>query len=95
MTTNGNEQSRRAFIKTGTLLYVAPAILTLSAKPAFAQQGSPQGQNRGGGPKGNNGVGNGIDPPPPGNDGRNDVPGTGRGNPGNQGGGGGRGRGGM
>ena len=94
MTTNSNEQSRRAFIKTGTL-YAAPVILTLSARPAFAQQGSGQGPDRGSGPKGNNGVGNGIDPPPPGNSGTNDVPGTGRGNPGSQGGGGGRGRGGM
>ena len=73
------------------MLYVAPAILTLSAKPAFAQQGSSQGR----GSQGNNGVGNGIDGPPPGNSGRNDAPGTGPGNPGSQGGGGGGGRGGM
>jgi len=38
------------------------------------------------GPKGNNGVGNGIDPQPPGNPPINDGPGTGPGNPGNQGG---------
>lgn len=38
-------------------------------------------------PKGNNGVGNGIDPPPPGNpNSPNDPPGTGPGHPGNQGG---------
>ena len=37
-------------------------------------------------PKGNNGVGNGIDGPPPGNDGFNDGPGTGPGNPGAKGG---------
>ncbi len=38
-------------------------------------------------PKGNNGVGNGIDPPPPGNpNSPNDGPGTGPGSPGNQGG---------
>ncbi len=38
-------------------------------------------------PKGNNGVGNGIDPPPPGNPlSVNDGPGTGPGDPGNQGG---------
>jgi len=35
---------------------------------------------------GNNGVGNGIDPPPPGNPPINDGPGTGPGNPGNRGG---------
>ena len=34
--------------------------------------------------KGNNGVGNGIDPPPPGNPPVNDGPGTGPGNPGNR-----------
>jgi FecR-like protein len=39
--------------------------------------------------KGNNGVGNGIDPQPPGNPPVNDGPGTGPGNPGNKGGGGG------
>jgi len=37
--------------------------------------------------KGNNGVGNGIDPQPPGNPPVNDGPGTGPGNPGNRGGG--------
>jgi len=34
--------------------------------------------------KGNNGVGNGIDPQPPGNPPVNDGPGTGPGNPGNK-----------
>jgi hypothetical protein len=38
-------------------------------------------------PKGNNGVGNGVDPQPPGNPPVNDGPGTGPGNPGNKGGG--------
>jgi hypothetical protein len=38
------------------------------------------------GPKGNNGVGNGVDPQPPGNPPINDAPGTGPGNPGKQGG---------
>lgn len=38
------------------------------------------------GPKGNNGVGNGEDPQPPGNPPVNDGPGTGPGNPGNKGG---------
>ncbi len=37
-------------------------------------------------PNGNNGVGNGIDPQPPGNPPINDGPGTGPGNPGNAGG---------
>jgi hypothetical protein len=34
--------------------------------------------------KGNNGVGNGLDPAPPGNPPPNDGPGTGPGNPGNK-----------
>jgi hypothetical protein len=34
--------------------------------------------------KGNNGVGNGLDPQPPGNPPVNDGPGTGPGNPGNR-----------
>jgi hypothetical protein len=37
-------------------------------------------------PNGNNGVGNGVDPQPPGNPPINDGPGTGPGNPGNKGG---------
>ena len=37
-------------------------------------------------PKGNNGVGNGVDPQPPGNPPVNDGPGTSPGNPGNKGG---------
>ena len=46
----------------------------------------PKMTDPGGGPKGNNGVGNGVDPQPPGNPPINDGPGTGPGNPGNRGG---------
>lgn len=76
-----DEQTRRDFVTK--LAYVTPVIMTLKAEPSFASQGS-------GAPnaKGNNGVGNGEDPQPPGNPPVNDGPGTGRGNPG-----GGRGRG--
>jgi hypothetical protein len=70
---NQPDQTRRTFVKTVT--YVAPAILTLKATPAFAQNGSQ---------KGNNGVGNGIDGQPPGNPPINDGTGTGPGNPGNK-----------
>ena len=83
MQPHGNEPPRRTFLKT--LIYVAPAILTLQARPAFAQRGSgatPHNPK----PKGNNGVGNGEDPQPPGNPPINDGPGTSPGNPGNQGG---------
>ena len=58
-----DEQSRRSFLKTAT--YVAPVILTLKAEPAFAKYGSG---------KGNNGIGNGVDPQPPGNPPVNDGP---------------------
>jgi hypothetical protein len=67
-----DEQSRRSFIKTAA--YVTPLILSLKAEPAFASYGS--------GAHGNNGVGNGSDPQPPGNPPVNDGPGTGPGNPG-------------
>lgn len=76
--------SRRDFVKAAA--YTAPAIMTLKALPAFASQGSG---NFGGGPRGNNGVGNGEDPQPPGNPPINDGRGTGPGNPGNNGGNGG------
>lgn len=69
-----DEESRRLFIKRAA--YVAPLILSLKAEPAFASNGS------GGSAHGNNGVGNGLDPQPPGNPPVNDGPGTGPGHPG-------------
>ena len=74
------DQTRRTFIKTAT--YVAPAILTLKAAPAFAARGSEKEEKE----KCNNGVGNGLDCQPPGNPPINDGPGTSPGSPGNQGG---------
>jgi len=67
--------TRRSFLKKGT--YAVPVILTFAVRPSFAQ--NPYR------PRGNNGVGNGEDPQPPGNPPINDGPGTGPGNPGNQG----------
>jgi hypothetical protein len=66
--------------------YIAPAILTLKAVLSFASSGSGQAEleRRNEKRKGNNGVGNGLDPQPPGNPRVNDGPGTGRGNPGNK-----------
>jgi hypothetical protein len=69
-----DEQSRRSFVKKAA--YIAPAMITLDAVPVFASYGCSE--------KGNNGVGNGYDPQPPGNPPVNDGPGTGRGNPGNR-----------
>ena len=80
-------QSRRKFVKK--LVYMPPAIATLTVLPAFHASGSGFEQN--GRPHGghvvhgNNGVGNGFDPQPPGNPPINDGFGTGRGTPGNRG----------
>ena len=70
-----HDDSRRVFVNR--IAYAVPAILSLKAAPAFAAVGSE---------KGNNGVGNGEDPQPPGNPPINDGPGTSPGNPGNRGG---------
>jgi len=51
--------------------------------PKDGRSGPPQDKDRGGS-KGNNGVGNGVDPQPPGNPPVNDGPGTGPGRPGNK-----------
>jgi len=72
------DDSRRVFVSK--IAYTVPLILSLKVEPAFAGVGSTKG------PKGNNGVGNGQDPQPPGNPPINDGPGTGPGNPGNRGG---------
>jgi hypothetical protein len=79
-----DDQSRRSFVKKAA--YIAPAMITLDAMPVFASYGS-SGNTRNSGDKdekGNNGVGNGPDPQPPGNPPINDGPGTGPGNPGNR-----------
>ena len=70
------QASRRDVLKRAA--YVAPAILTLKAVPAYAQSGS--GRNARAGETGNNGVGNGPDFQPPVNDG----PGISPGNPRNR-----------
>ena len=66
------QESKRDFLKKSA--YVVPTILTLKAIPAFAGSGSGRPQ------QGNNGVGNGLDPQPPGNPRVNDGPGSGPGN---------------
>ena len=81
------QSSRRDVLKKAA--YVAPALLTLSAIPSFASNGSGLTEQAGEArekdkEKGNNGVGNGIDPQPPGNPKVNDGPGTSPGNPGNK-----------
>ncbi len=73
MTTVRNS-SRRDFVRK--VAYIAPAVVTLSVLPAHQAVGSVR--------NGNNGVGNGVDPQPPGNPPYNDPPGSGPGNPGNR-----------
>ncbi len=58
-------QSRRDFLKTGA--YAAPLILTVAVRPSFAVSAYKP-------PKGNNGLGNGLDPQPPGDPKPNDEP---------------------
>ena len=58
-----HDESKRKFVKA--VGYVAPAILTLKAVPAFAAAGSGRGNNRPRRRHGNNGIGNGLDPQPP------------------------------
>ena len=69
------DNSRRDFLKK--VAYTAPLVMTVGVRASYARNAY------GGGPKGNNGVGNGEDPQPPGNPPVNDGPGTGPGSPGN------------
>lgn len=71
------DQSRRDLLKKS--LYIVPVVLTAGVDMSFARGAYC---NR----KGNNGVGNGLDPQPPGNPPPNDLFGTGPGFPGNRGG---------
>jgi hypothetical protein len=78
------QTSKRELLKKAA--YIALAILILKAVPSFASNGSAlteQAREKDK-QKGNNGVGNGIDPQPPGNPPVNDGPGTSPGNPGNK-----------
>lgn len=85
---DGMETDRRAFVTTfGKAAIVAPPVITAllstsMSSPAIAKStGSRGGPKK---PKGNNGVGNGLDGQPPGNPPVNDGPGTGPGDPGNK-----------
>ena len=79
-TTNAATDRRAFLAAAGKFAVVTPPAITLLlsttlTSPAIAKSG-----------KGNNGVGNGLDPQPPGNPPINDGPGTSPGNPGNRGG---------
>jgi hypothetical protein len=74
------DSDRRDFLtKAGKLAIVVPPAMTVLLSTSMSSSAIAQS----GITKGNNGVGNGIDPPPPGNPPVNDGPGTGPGNPGN------------
>lgn len=74
------EASRRDFLKkAGKFAVFTPPAVMMLTKPSYARiMNSAVGR-----PKGNNGVGNGLDGQPPGNPPVNDGIGTGPGNPGN------------
>ncbi|MBW8864011.1 MAG: FecR domain-containing protein [Verrucomicrobia bacterium] len=67
---NTVQQNAQTFKAGGATIVVKPETFVTPTKPG----------------KGNNGVGNGVDPQPPGNPPVNDGPGTSPGNPGNKGG---------
>jgi hypothetical protein len=79
------DEDRRAFLQNaGKAAVVVPPAMSLLLSTSMS---SPAIAHSGGGfwEHGNNGVGNGVDPQPPGDPPINDGPGTGPGNPGNRG----------
>jgi len=78
------EADRREFLSaTGKFAVSVPPIMTMLLSTTLSS--SAIAQSGFGKIHGNNGVGNGLDPQPPGNPPINDGPGTGPGNPGNKG----------
>ena len=78
------DNDRREFLKQcGRFAAITPPAITMLLSTTMTSEAIAL-SGRGG--RGNNGVGNGIDPQPPGNPPINDGPGTGPGNPGNRGG---------
>ena len=81
MTVQGDTKSgskSKGSSNSQTASFLGPDAVILTASDLTKNKVSPT--------KGNNGVGNGIDPAPPGNPRENDGPGTSPGNPGNKGG---------
>ena len=80
-----SDEDRRDFLKTcGRFAATVPPAMTILLSTSLTSEAIAASTGGGGGPKGNNGVGNGLDPQPPGNPPINDGPGTGPGNPGNR-----------
>lgn len=81
-----NDDRREFLKKAGTFAAVTPPAVTFLLSTSMSSQAiAKSGGGPRGGPKGNNGVGNGPDPQPPGNPKVNDGDGTGPGNPGSHG----------
>ena len=84
--TEHNDDRREFLKKAGTFAAVTPPAVTFLLSTSMSSQAiAKSGGGPRGGPKGNNGVGNGQDPQPPGNPKVNDGPGSGPGNPGSHG----------
>jgi hypothetical protein len=82
-TSSTSGADRRQFLSTaGKFAVVVPPTMTLLLSTTMTSSAIAQSVIQ----RGNNGVGNGLDPQPPGNPPINDGPGTSPGNPGNQGG---------
>lgn len=80
--TEHNDDRREFLKKAGTFAAVTPPAVTFLLSTSMSSQAiAKSGGGPRGGPKGNNGVGNGEDPQPPGNPKVNDGPGSGPGNP--------------
>ena len=74
----GEESARREFLKScGRFAVTVPPAMTVLLSTSLSSPAIARSV------KGNNGVGNGEDPQPPGMPKINDGPGTGPGNPGN------------
>lgn len=79
---SSRDGDRRDFLKaTGRFALTVPPAMAVLLSTSL---NSPAIARSVGGPKGNNGVGNGFDGQPPGNPPVNDGIGTGPGNPGNK-----------
>jgi hypothetical protein len=80
-TPGGAQSDRRAFLTTAAKAGIlVPPAMTLMLSTSMSSSAIAASA------RGNNGVGNGLDPQPPGNPPINDGPGTSPGSPGNRGG---------
>jgi len=82
---SSSEEDRRSFLMScGRFALTVPPVMTVLLSTSLSSPAIAKSGGGGGRPKGNNGVGNGEDPQPPGNPPINDGPGTSPGNPGNK-----------